>query len=591
MVGKVFPAKLPSHPIYNKSLPILVKMKISILSKLTLIVVLLHSTVILSAQLSLDWALTQGSNDSDLTGSCKIDDQGYLYTTVAFRDTIDLDPGPGENMVYVADDEIFVLNKYTQDGEYVWASQFKTNGDAAGSITEIRNNRIVMIVYYTDTLTYIHHTPWTTANPGKHMAVISMNLDGQIISFQHLANTNDLYFSDFVTQSDGSFLSCGGFEGAVTFTTPDSTKTVTSAGEYDAFIARFNANLEVEWFTLLASPGDDFAESIYVGHDDRIYFAMIHDSTITFQTNHGQVVSPADGEDNAVFGWLKSDGTIEAAYLFGGDLGDQLRTIAADENDNIYISGYFEGEVNFQHPSGTPVVYTSVNESDGFVAKYTSDGSLVWARIFTNEDYGGVYTMRLHRDTHLYLTGSYTGISDLDPGPDSLILDGGPQGDLFACKLDTDGNLTWVYSFPGIGFNGIRNLIPAPDGKLFIHGYYFNTIDYDPGPKEQLFHSQGGSDVFVIGFTEENVVTSSSDAPSSSILIFPNPAKDFVEIKTDSPIEFVEVYSSNGTRILHTRSDHQLATRINVSSLPAGLFFLQVKTESQYITQKILITE
>ena len=77
-------------------------------------------------------------------------------------------------MAFVAEDEPFVLNKYTQEGEYQWSGQFTTKGDAYGFMSEIKNNRILIILYYTDSLFYRHDTPWMIANPGKHLALITM---------------------------------------------------------------------------------------------------------------------------------------------------------------------------------------------------------------------------------------------------------------------------------------------------------------------------------------------------------------------------------------------------------------------------------
>ncbi len=251
------------------------------------------------AQLSMDWALSQGSNDSDLTGGALIDDQGSIYYTVNYRDTIDLDPGPGVNMAFVAEDEPFVLNKYTQEGEYQWSGQFTTKGDAYGFMSEIKNNRILIILYYTDSLFYRHDTPWMIANPGKHLALITMTLDGQIISHQHLSNNLDLYFSDFTTLPNGSYLAAGGFDGNVTFVTPDSTRTILSSGNSDAFIARFNDQVQLEWITLFAGKGDDYIENVRVGKNDLIYYAMIHDSTVTLETNLGQVICNRTADDTA----------------------------------------------------------------------------------------------------------------------------------------------------------------------------------------------------------------------------------------------------------------------------------------------------
>lgn len=542
------------------------------------------------AQIQFDWAITQGGNDSDLTGSCKLDDQGGLYTTVSFRDTADLDPGPGVNMVFVADDEVFVLNKYSQDGQYLWSSQFRTKGDAGGQIAEIKNNRILLIVYYTDSLIYMHHTPWIAANPGHNIAAISMNLEGQIISYRPIARTEDMYFSDFQTQPDGTILAGGGFGGTITFNTPDSTRTLISKGEYDAFVARFNDQLQLDWITLFAGTGDDFTESVFIGKDKNIYYAVIHDSTVVVTTNHGELISPAEGEDNSLFGWILPDGSVERAYIFGGDLGDQIRNIVSDTDGNMYINGYYTGTVNFQHPSGTPVVFTDLEEGEGFIAKYASDGFLAWARVFTNGEYGGVYTMSLHRNTDLYFSGGFNLISDLDPGPDSIIVDGGYDGDLFAGKMSTDGNLAWVYPFFGSDDEGIRNVVPGTDGKVFIHGYYYGDLDCDPGPDSFDIQTQGGSDVFLIGFTEENVISSTRNIAQFDVTLFPNPVTTELKLTTKVNLQEVSVYAMDGQQLNVPVSFDSNLARVSVSSLPAGTYLVRVKTGNAYSCAKFVKT-
>jgi len=563
-------------------------MKNPLQSRFTLILLLLNLSMAIHAQLSLDWALSQGSNDSDLTGGALIDDQGSIYYTVNYRDTIDLDPGPGVNMAFVAEDEPFVLNKYTQEGEYQWSGQFTTKGDAYGFMSEIKNNRILIILYYTDSLFYRHDTPWMIANPGKHLALITMTLDGQIISHQHLANNHEMYFSDFITQPDGSYIGGGGFEGAVTFATPDSTKTIGFSENADAFVARFNDQLQLEWITLFAGKGYDFIESVHVGKNDLIYYAMIHDSTITLQTNNVEVMSPADGEDNSIFGSMKPDGTIETAYLFGGDLGDQVRNISTDDDGNMYINGYFEGSVNFEHPSETPVVFSAVEDSDGFISKYAPDGKLVWARIFRNGDYGGVYEMSLHRNSHLYFAGNYTLLSDLDPGPDSIIVDGGYKGDVFAGKMDTDGNLEWVYSITGNSYTGIQSFFPGTDGKVFLQGYYWIDIDCDPGPDVTQFICQGGSDIYLIGFKEEGVVTANAEVPQTSMLVYPNPALDYLQLESEAPIESIDVFNMQGAHMMRNHGNDGNTMNVDIQNLSPGMYTLRIKSADQYTTRKFL---
>ena len=548
---------------------------------------LLFSAFTLSAQLDFNWALTLGGAGSELTGNCRLDDQGNIYNTVIYRDTADLNPGPGVDMAFVQENEVFVLHKFNELGEYQWGGQFKTKGHAAGQIVEVRNNRILLIVYYTDSIFYIHPTPWMAATPGPNIAAISMNLDGQIISFRHIANTNRLYFSAFLTQEDGSILASGGFGESVQFNTPDSTKTYVPVGKDDAFIARFNDQIELEWLTLFAGKGDDFAISLFPGEEDKIYFAVIHDSTIVVPTNAGDVAFPANGEDNSIFGFAFPNGTIEAAYSLGGDLGDQIRNIVADTDGNMYINGYYTGEVNFQHPSQPPVVFTDEEEGEGFIAKYAPDGILDWVRIFTNGEYGGVYTMKIHRNAHLYFSGGFNLISDLDPGPDSMIVDGGYRGGLMAGKMSTTGDLVWVHSLLGEGFSGIRSFLPGTDEKVYIYGYYYESLDCDPGPDTVGITTLTGADAFLISCTEENVITSIPEANRFDLSVSPNPSSGDFEIKSASAIENISVYTLNGQLVSVPVQYNNLSATVGTQILQSGIYVAQIKTADGFSVLKL----
>ena len=315
---------------------------------------------------------------------------------------------------------------------------------------------------------------------------------------------------------------------------------------------------------------------------------MIHDSTVTLETNLGQVISPAYGEDNSIFGWMTPDGDIETAYIFGGELGDQLRNIDSDDAGNMYISGYFEGSVNFEHPSETPVIFSVANDSDGFISKYNPDGKLLWARIFRNGDYGGVYTMSLQRNSHIYLAGGYTLVSDLDPGPDSILVDGGNRGDVFAGKMDTDGNLEWVYSITGNSYTGIQSFFPGTDGKVFLQGYYWIDIDCDPGPDVTQFICQGGSDIYLIGFKEEGVVTANAEVPQTSMLVYPNPALDYLQLESEAPIESIDVFNMQGAHMMRNHGNDGNTMNVDIQNLSPGMYTLRIKSADQYTTRKFL---
>ena len=76
---------------------------------------------------------------------------------------------------------------------------------------------------------------------------------------------------------------------------------------------------------------------------------------------------------------------------------------------------------------------------------------------------------------------------------------------------------------------------------------------------------------------EENV--------SSKISVYPNPANDEVFIKSDSPIEKVELYSLTGALLMQ---ENNFSGKISVSAFPQGVYLLKVYTDKGVAVSKIV---
>jgi len=79
-----------------------------------------------------------------------------------------------------------------------------------------------------------------------------------------------------------------------------------------------------------------------------------------------------------------------------------------------------------------------------------------------------------------------------------------------------------------------------------------------------------------VGITENAV---------QSITIYPNPVKDEFYIKSELPIEKVEVYSIIGALLL---SENHYSGKISVSNLPRGIYMVNVYTSDGMRVGKIV---
>jgi hypothetical protein len=80
------------------------------------------------------------------------------------------------------------------------------------------------------------------------------------------------------------------------------------------------------------------------------------------------------------------------------------------------------------------------------------------------------------------IIGSFRGTADFDPNPNSTFnLTSNGLGDIFIQKLDVNGSLLWAASMGDIHNDRGAEVIFGNDGNIYMTGYFWGTIDADPG--------------------------------------------------------------------------------------------------------------
>ncbi|MFN5417307.1 MAG: T9SS type A sorting domain-containing protein, partial [Flavobacteriia bacterium] len=100
-----------------------------------------------------------------------------------------------------------------------------------------------------------------------------------------------------------------------------------------------------------------------------------------------------------------------------------------------------------------------------------------------------------------------------------------------------------------------------------------------------LCDAGGLCDNATITFTVQN--TSSIEENTLVSSLYPNPVKDILSIKTAAKIASISVLSLDGKEI----STYKVDSKINVSNLNAGIYFLEVKAENGLISKTKFIKE
>jgi Tol biopolymer transport system component len=195
---------------------------------------------------------------------------------------------------------------------------------------------------------------------------------------------------------------------------------------------------------------------------------------------------------------------FEWARRIGGAGEENCRTMALDNQGNIYLAGTFQGtNVDFDPGSGNAGLSSTGGSIDIFIAKYDSSGNYLWARKIggAGEDIPGA--IELDGSDNVLIGGWFTSAGcDFDPGPGIVNLSSAGLTDIFFAKYDTNGNYIWVKSMGSTGYDGCHDIRADITGNVFITGYFAGSVDFDPGNGTATLTDAGGGDLFFAKFDQ-----------------------------------------------------------------------------------------
>lgn len=165
---------------------------------------------------------------------------------------------------------------------------------------------------------------------------------------------------------------------------------------------------------------------------------------------------------------------------FGAASGDLANAIATEYPGCIYVTGNFQGTMDVDPGMGVTNL-VSPGGSDVFIAKFDTSGNLIWGKSIGTA--GNEQAFAIATDTlgHIYITGYFSGTTDLDPG--SAIQPAVSKGgnDVFIVHLDSAGNFVWGKSVGGTGADVGNAIVLDSFKNVYVLGNFSNTADFDPG--------------------------------------------------------------------------------------------------------------
>jgi hypothetical protein len=258
-----------------------------------------------------------------------------------------------------------------------------------------------------------------------------------------------------------------------------------------------------EWVKTFGGTNADYGQSIAIDGSGNIYTTGMFRGTVDFDPGAATFNLTSIGTDDIFVSKFDASGNFLWAKKIDDSNGySVVRSIAVDDNGNVYTTGRFQGTVDFDPGAGTfNITSTIVNNQpviNVFISKLDASGNFVWAKQLGGTGDDEVYSITVDGSANVYTTGAFEETADFDPGAGTFNLNAfGGSYDIFISKLDVSGNFVFAVSLEGNGLDFGRSLAVDDSGNVYYTGEFQGTVDFNPGGGTFNFTSAGGKDAFI----------------------------------------------------------------------------------------------
>jgi hypothetical protein len=229
-----------------------------------------------------------------------------------------------------------------------------------------------------------------------------------------------------------------------------------NAGKSDAFLAKYDAAGTLQWTESLGTAGIDAGYHVSANSLGDVYISG---------WTYGSLGGPRAGKSDAFLAKFNAAGALQWTEQLGTGDYDVSSGVSADAFGNVYISGWTTGSL------GGP----NAGKSDAFLAKYDAVGTLQWTEQLGTDTYDQSFGVSADGLGNVYISGTI----------DSF--------DTFLAKYDADGTLQWTEQLGAVGNDKSYGVSADSLGNVYISGTTLGSLG---GP------NAGGFDAFLAKYSE-----------------------------------------------------------------------------------------
>jgi hypothetical protein len=232
--------------------------------------------------------------------------------------------------------------KYDSNGDRIWIEQFGSSSSDFSNDIAIDNSGNLYLTG--DTYGNLAGT-----NAGSSDAwVAKYDSNGDRVWIEQFGSSSSDVFNDIAIDSNDNIYLTGTTTGDLAGTNANSS--------YDAWVAKYSSNGDRIWIEQFGFSAWDFSDGIAIDSNDNIYLTGSTDGILAGNNLGFSDAWVAKYSSNGDRIWIKQ---------FGSSSLDYSREIAIDSNDNIYLNGFTYGDLAEKNIGGGEDVWIAKYDLNG----------------------------------------------------------------------------------------------------------------------------------------------------------------------------------------------------------------------------------
>lgn len=403
------------------------------------------------------WAVQTTGAGGEYSNAITTDSQGNQYITgwyqlsSVFGDTLLTSAGQGD---------IFVA-KLDASGNWLWAVRAGGSGSDSGiDICVDGSGNIFVTGSFRDTASFGNINLTSLGN--ENIFVAKLDSNGNWLWAAQAGSIYGATGRALDLDSAGNIIVTGSFSDVCHF----GNTELTCEGMNDLFVANLSPDGTWQWAVRAGAGTYSVGSAVAVDASDNIFVAGETPGAVSF----GDVSLPGAG---GFIAKLSSAGAWQWAVRAGGPSFDPRKGLAVDNAGNVYLSGSFYQDFTF----GSTTLTGSEN-GDSFVAKLSPTQAWLWAKqvVCTGTDY--CHDLAMDSQGNIYIVGEFYSTRPATFG--STVLTGNGEKDIFAAKLDANGNWLWAKQAGGSSDDEGNSISVDNDNNAYLTGCFWSAAIFYP---------------------------------------------------------------------------------------------------------------